>query len=208
MQRCVPNGPFSSWIIHLPSGTSVSRQDRCLSRQLSPQIASQWLLKTYEDQILAKPDFGHMTLALEGDTLGGMGLHGGGHFSVGGSAGDVYTSNTGIYLPYLPVNASRNQPTNLLNTEPLFYLHHTNMDRIWARWQAANPALRLKDISGSIKPRSPLLNPGQGLPAGNVTLEFKVELGKLGKAVTMAEIMDTKGALVGGTGGVLCYEYV
>lgn len=74
------------------------------------------------------------------------------------------------------------------------------MDRIWAQWQAANSS-RLTDISGSIKPRGPFLGDGAGLPAGNVTLSFEINLGKLGKTVTMAEIMNTKA-------GALCYEYV
>ncbi|RPA77400.1 Di-copper centre-containing protein [Ascobolus immersus RN42] len=177
-QGCVSTGPFKDWTIHLPAQTSINRQDRCLSRRIDANIGNQWLTKRYEDDVLSKGDYGWMALALEGDTQGGYGIHGGGHFAIGGSAGDVYTSNT----------------------EPLFYLHHTNMDRIWNKWQNANPSKRTFDISLTMFPRNTFLQP-KPAPAGNVTLDFEINLGGLAGSVTMRDIMDTKS-------GINCYEYV
>jgi len=176
-QNCVTTGPFKNWVLNLPSGTSLQRQTRCLQRKLNPQQATTWLLKRYEDDVKSKNDYGWMSLALEGDTQGGSGLHGGGHFAVGGAAGDVYTSNS----------------------EPTFYLHHGNMDRIWTQWQGTNPQ-RLQDISNTITPRNNFLQP-KPTPSGNVTLDFEVNLGPLGKPVKIRDIINTKS-------GLLCYEYV
>lgn len=33
--------------------------------------------------------------------------------------------------------------------DPLFYMHHTWLDKIWAEWQDARPATRLMAIGGS-----------------------------------------------------------
>ena len=33
--------------------------------------------------------------------------------------------------------------------DPLFYLHHTWLDKIWADWQAKDKANRIKEISGT-----------------------------------------------------------
>jgi hypothetical protein len=33
--------------------------------------------------------------------------------------------------------------------DPLFYLHHTWLDKIWADWQALNKTARLKEIGGT-----------------------------------------------------------
>lgn len=86
--------------------------------------------------------------------------------------------------------------------EPLFYLHHTNLDRIWWKWQSANPQERLYEISGPIRPWVDVLGPNYtDLPYGNVTLDFEIQLGRLGGVITVGDVMHTKGDF-------LCYEYV
>ncbi|KAG2011132.1 tyrosinase central domain-containing protein [Coprinopsis cinerea AmutBmut pab1-1] len=55
-----------------------------------------------------------------------LGLHAAPHWMVGGEMENVYSSPG----------------------EPLFYLHHANVDRIWWKWQHINPAKRLYDIAG------------------------------------------------------------
>ena len=47
------------------------------------------------------------------------GIHNSGHVWVGGSMGGVLTAPT----------------------DPVFWMHHAEIDRIWAEWQAANPGL-------------------------------------------------------------------
>ena len=33
--------------------------------------------------------------------------------------------------------------------DPIFFLHHAWLDRLWAKWQAEDPANRLKDMTGN-----------------------------------------------------------
>jgi tyrosinase len=85
--------------------------------------------------------------------------------------------------------------------EPLFYLHHANLDRIWWKWQSEDPEKRLYDISGPIRPWSNVLGPNYtNLPFGNVTLGFEIQLGRLGGPIMVGDVMNTRG-------GFLCYKY-
>jgi tyrosinase len=33
--------------------------------------------------------------------------------------------------------------------DPIFFLHHAWLDKLWADWQAQDPSSRLKDIGGN-----------------------------------------------------------
>lgn len=81
--------------------------------------------------------------------------------------------------------------------DPVFYLHHANLDRVYWLWQSQNLAARLLDISGPIE----LL----GTTGPNVTLDFQIEMGPLAKNITVRNLMDIEG-LASGT-GPLCYKY-
>lgn len=79
-----------------------------------------------------------------------------------------------------------------MRIDPLFFLHHANLDRIWWEWQMADPEKRLYEVSGrtSVDP-----------PYRNVTLEYVLEMGTLAPWVRIREVMDIRRA-------GLCYEYV
>lgn len=105
--------------------------------------------------------------------------------------GDAYNSPGGEFLViFLGFERSF-----LTIADPVFYTHHGNLDRIWWQWQKKDPAKRLKDVSGPIVPFD-----YTNLVAGNITLDFEVNLGKLGKSVPLRQLLDT-------TGGTLCYTY-
>ena len=72
----------------------------------------------------------------------------------------------------------------MIHVDPLFYMHHTNLDRIWWRWQEASPE-RLYDISGR-NSSSP--------PYGNVTLSYPLEMGDIGPTIPIRDVMDTRKA--------------
>ncbi len=38
-------------------------------------------------------------------------------------------------------------------TDPLFFLHHANIDRIWAEWQKAHPAQAPPNKTETLKPK-------------------------------------------------------
>lgn len=115
--------------------------------------------------------------------------------------------------------------------DPLFYLHHTYLDKLWWQWQANDLTPRLKDITGSNQPMSvdpiPGLNgsfpsfPGNyscgspmpvaltptaqqkidGDPGNVTTLGHVLTMFGMLPNVTITDVMDTQG-------GLLCYEYL
>jgi tyrosinase len=76
--------------------------------------------------------------------------------------------------------------------DPVFYLHHGNIDRIFWEWQQKDLKTRLNQVGGPIEPLD--------YSGKNVTLDFKVNIGALAGDATLKELLDT-------TGGRLCYTY-
>jgi tyrosinase len=83
--------------------------------------------------------------------------------------------------------------------DPIFYLHHANLDRVWWSWQKLNLGARLTDISGPI-----FMMDYANAQGGNVTLDYPMSLGVSGPNVTVGDVMNIAGC---GKHGVLCYEY-
>jgi tyrosinase len=78
--------------------------------------------------------------------------------------------------------------------DPLFYMHHANLDRIWGIWQDKTPA-NLYAIGGPIYP----------VGTGETTLETVVDMGEfLAPSVPVRKVMDP----INRNGdGVLSYVY-
>jgi tyrosinase len=79
--------------------------------------------------------------------------------------------------------------------DPLFYLHHGNLDRLYYLWQKKDLANRLRDVSGPIQPFDYLNE-----KAGNVTLEFEINMAPLTGNIKLKDLMSTRGTK-------LCYKY-
>ncbi|KAG2024167.1 tyrosinase central domain-containing protein [Coprinopsis cinerea AmutBmut pab1-1] len=77
--------------------------------------------------------------------------------------------------------------------DPIFYLHHANLDRIWAKWQNADRKNRLYDISGPVSQVGPEADE-------QVTLDFLLPFETLADPVLLGDVMDTE-AYPG------CYRY-
>jgi tyrosinase len=77
----------------------------------------------------------------------------------------------------------------------MFYMHHTNLDRVWWSWQKKNLPARLADISGPIN-----ILDYDNVIGGNVTLAFPLTLGYNAADVTIGDVMDIRG-------DTLCYTY-
>ncbi|KAK1963248.1 Di-copper centre-containing protein, partial [Colletotrichum sublineola] len=73
-------------------------------------------------------------------------------------------------------------------SDPVFYLHHAQLDRLWFIWQKRDEKTRLADYSG------------QGDSGKNATLNDMIYLEGLDKEVSVSQVMDTQG-------GGLCYQY-
>lgn len=97
--------------------------------------------------------------------------------------------------------------------DPVFFLHHTNLDRLWWKWQSANLTARLTDMGGQNVPTAAFNAangweaPGanftdySGDPANVTTLTHVLSMYEMIPNVTIADIMD-----VGGD--AICAEYV
>jgi tyrosinase len=94
--------------------------------------------------------------------------------------------------------------TNLWTStnDPLFWMHHTELDRLWAIWQGTN-ATRLADLAAPIE-----MSFGQLLKLGKkVTKTNKqtmVWMGQFPPSLAIGRIADTQNR---DGSGVLCYKY-
>ena len=78
--------------------------------------------------------------------------------------------------------------------DPLFFLHQTGVDRIWAMWQDIDRKNRLYDTGTNVT--------GIGLFnifGKSLGLETPLWIGVAGPRRSVKDVMDTK--------GFLCYEY-
>ena len=126
---------------HIPAPLKTKKFIKDFSIQRGAWDASQLATPQEEVDILQIPTFRLFQRTLEGH------IHAGVHNAVGG---DMSGSNS--------------------PTDPLFFLHHSNIDRLWSQWQAAHPGLGPS-------------NPGYGLkppPIFNVTVAQVQDISSLG----------------------------
>jgi tyrosinase len=106
-----PNGP-------------LSYNPRCLKRDLSSEVNRRYSnASSILSNILKPQNVADFQLQIQGKPgTGTIGIHGGGHYSLGGDPGrDVFTSPG----------------------DPAFYLHHSMLDRVWWIWQMLDPKKRV-----------------------------------------------------------------
>ncbi|RPA76205.1 Di-copper centre-containing protein [Ascobolus immersus RN42] len=200
---CVKTGPFKDMTFTVPQERyfNESTAPRCLKRNFFLAF-TEWTTQDKEDAVYEQTNFEDMEFMLEGGHIPGQwaALHTGGHFIVGGlmpqgaytTAGDVWTSSL----------------------EPLFYLHHANIDRVWNQWQIQNNSEHLWDIGLKTSPRADnVFGPNEdfNFVDAPVTHSTPVDLGAFGGArnqVAVGQLLDTRGgASPEGQKGVLCYKY-
>ena len=161
-------GPFDLVFTGLPANWTAYNP-HCLKRDLNNYIATRYGNQTAVDILMATPDI--ETFQNTMSSAGNPGVHGGGHFSLGPGLLDFLASPS----------------------DPAFFLHHSNIDRVWTLWQAQNPGKRQYALSGT----STIFN-GNSTP--QVTLETVQNWGFLGVEKTTKEPMNAKA-------GTFCYEY-
>ncbi|KAL5360108.1 hypothetical protein BJX96DRAFT_174978 [Aspergillus floccosus] len=177
---CVSSGPFKKWTVNLgpvwlslkipglaaQNGSGLEHNPRCLRRDISLDAAA-WtktgiVMELFNETTIL--DFQNLLQGLV-PTPGYLGVHTGGHFTVGGDpGGDFYTSPG----------------------DPVFYLHHAAIDRAFWTWQNMDPASRTYVVDGAtnmIMPSSP-----------NATLDDVVDLGRaLASPKTIRDLGSTMG---------------
>ncbi|KAL8285577.1 hypothetical protein RB597_002584 [Gaeumannomyces tritici] len=183
---CVKDGPFAQRNVSMGLGASTAFTPHCLRRDISPWLVSHSSNQGVVDRVLDQPDYMKFNIGLQGGLMpDDITLHGGGHIGVGGNTGDIAN-----------VNSSPG--------DPIFYLHHTNLDRIWAEWQARDWPARKSDFSGPRKEWAKPFNLVPGMPeviSEPATLEDLLTYSELSGAVKINDVMDIH------CKGVLCVEY-
>lgn len=89
---CVADGPFTERddFVHLGPASSVSYNPQCLKRDLSPSFARRYLGMNQTELTLRQADFGWFARVVEGGpSFDASGIHGGGHYGVGGTYGEI-----------------------------------------------------------------------------------------------------------------------
>jgi tyrosinase len=171
---CVKTGPFASMSVNLgpvvyPTGTGNITQGlqynpRCLKRDLNPYCSQHWTTPgniTYLiDHWQTVADFQFNMQGIPGS--GALGVHGGGHYTIGGDPGGDFFVSPG---------------------DPAFYAHHSMIDRVWWLWQQKDPATRTYQISGT----GTFLNEP---PSANVTLDDTIDMAVLGPTYKIRDLMS------------------
>ncbi|OMP82960.1 hypothetical protein BK809_0001151 [Diplodia seriata] len=158
---CVTDGPFRNYTVNMGPNSayrsgltkvdSTAYNPRCLTRDFSPWLASQKLNMTMVDKALAGKTFQEFDIAVQGRVeVDGLTYHGGGHLGVGGelgAIGDLYSSPSDVS------SRVESRPCRMLTrSQPLFFFHHANMDRIWKTWQSQGIRHSASQCSRADKP--------------------------------------------------------
>ena len=130
---CVTSGPFRDYVVNLGpasyepkvgNGTGLDYNPRCLKRDVSLEYANNTKPTDVVALIGGNDDleaFSHFFETLNG-------LHASGHFTISGDPGNDLFVSAG---------------------DPIFYLHHGQVDRLWTIWQALDPRTRFGDVFGT-----------------------------------------------------------
>ncbi|KAG6828514.1 hypothetical protein H0H92_007731 [Tricholoma furcatifolium] len=169
------HGPLSSGVFatqHVAFGTGPPPNItyHLLEREFDHTLL-RYLTKSAVHATLRKETFETFRIELEGRPITHKPkIHDSGHRAVGGDLGNTWSSPG----------------------DPLFYLHHANLDRLWWKWQSVNPKERLYQISGRSTQTPPYVD---------VTLNYTLLTGPLSEPLQIHQVMDIGNNL-------LCYSYV
>ncbi|RGP66589.1 tyrosinase [Fusarium longipes] len=184
---CIKNGPFAGAVANLgpPSPgmdgmeattTPLNYNPRCLRRDLSSYSVETWLnLPNLYNITLGQAS--HTIQAMQDEFQGRfgdkfLGMHAAGHFVMGGDSADLFSSPN----------------------DPVFFLHHSMVDRIYWIWQALHPK-EAGNIAGTIT----ILNQP---PSRNAVKSDPLNMGINAPLITISDALNTLG------GSPFCYIYL
>lgn len=175
------DGPFANTTLRMNAAWGViNNTEYCLARQFDQTM---WLdvNQSYVDACYLSEDY---------ETANQCYLlqpHDGGHLATGGAPGvGVGTMSSQAASP----------------GDPVFFVHHANLDRLWWQWQNGNLTARLTDIGGvNVPPEAnreaqQWLYPSaavldyDGDPSNVTTLSHVLSMVGLVPNATIAEVMD------------------
>ncbi|KAF7182921.1 hypothetical protein CNMCM7691_002665 [Aspergillus felis] len=183
---CVFSGPFKNWTVNLgpvfPSlkvpgivaqnGSGLNYNPRCLRRDICKDAASWTTTDQVVDLINNYTDILSFQNRMQGDFPNGfLGIHSGGHYTIGGDPGGDFFVSPG---------------------DPAFFLHHAAIDRVFWTWQNQDPTSRTYVVAGQTV--LPALDPN----APNATLDDIVNMSSaLAPPQTIRQLLDTTGGPAG-----------
>ncbi|KAI1763534.1 Di-copper centre-containing protein [Hypoxylon sp. FL1150] len=174
---CVTSGPFENMQVNLGpvalplnngsvlTGTGLEYNPRCLKRDISATVNQLYANATSIVNLITQNnniyDFQMVMQGVPGS--GSIGVHGGGHYTIGGDPADDVSTSPG---------------------DPVFYLHHGMIDLTWWTWQQLDYKNRRNAIAGT----GTFLN---SPPSPNTTLDDVIDLQYAGGGpITMRELMS------------------
>ncbi|KAH8596220.1 hypothetical protein B0O99DRAFT_571195 [Bisporella sp. PMI_857] len=163
--HCVTDGPFANLQLPLYEGDDHAH---CLSRGfkfdqkiIHGKISGEYVRPSVVEEILSLPDYESFFLALERHP----------HNAI----------PTGIRGDFMGFTAPN---------DPIFFLHHSQLDRLWWKWQKQNPVIRLSEYTGKSRNGSVEM----------AAMSDILPMGGLAPDMTVSTVMDTESEF-------LCYTY-
>ncbi|KAF2435605.1 Di-copper centre-containing protein [Tothia fuscella] len=130
--NCVDDGPFAGLNITFGPGPNLDQPTpRCLNRGFNVSLfdaSAQWQKNAVP--LLQETDYFTFTHKMSYPLTGApFGVHGAGHFGVGGEMINLWSSAN----------------------DPMFFMHHAQVDHMWSMWQGMSEA-NAKAFNGPISP--------------------------------------------------------
>ncbi|EIM81714.1 Di-copper centre-containing protein [Stereum hirsutum FP-91666 SS1] len=197
----VQDGAFSSFKLSYPAYHTLRRNFTL--QPLVGDVGSAFISDPYADAnaSFTPAEVSKMVNGFVGDyegmqayMEGFMGAHGMVHFILGGDLAG--------YCPADAVNCTDGSPTFSAN-EPMFWMHHAMVDKVWYDWQNANVSANFwQYFGGSVQAIDTIedytANPTGAAPY--LSINSTIPADGLFDEVTIFDVMNT-------TGGYLCYVY-
>jgi tyrosinase len=193
---CVTSGPFVNYTVNMgpamldvPGGIIISNpagpfayNPRCFKRDLTTAINRMFAnASSILNTILPPQNIADFQMKLQGvPGSGDIGIHGGGHFSLGGDPGRDFFISPG---------------------DPAFYLHHAMIDRVWWIWQQLSPSTRAQGSTAVAGTRTFLNNPPSDPTSIEDIIEFDFAGSTFGPPRKIKDLLST-------TSGPFCYAYL
>ncbi|KXH65419.1 amino acid transporter [Colletotrichum nymphaeae SA-01] len=183
--NCVIDGPFANTTLRMDQVYGIDYYDEyCLSREFN-QTAFTFANQSYVDECYVKETYNEANFCYVDSP------HSCGHLATGGTM--------------------ENQ--NASPGDPIFFLHHANLDRLWWDWQLANLSSRLTDMSGQLIPPTFIMEQNRWLTPSAAYLDYDGDAGNdttLNHVLWMAEIIPNKtiADVMDLRSELLCTEYI
>lgn len=167
---CIQDGPFKHFNTNLGPIYQTAYNPRCIRRDFAYSLFTN-ASPARVSEAMAYPDFAKFGFETEGSI----------HISVHAGVGGIYGS-----IRDFAVSPG----------DPLFYMHHSAVDRAWWSWQKRHLSKRLKDFTGPLVAKD-----YDNSQAGNATLDTIIDIGgSTSLTASVRDVMDIRAKN-------LCYTY-